>query len=99
MQDFKEENIRLKKGLDNSYEAIKKINEEKYIIENKISDVFNSIKKLIVFKGTEYSKIKSSYNKDIIERIKKDNKTFEEKITIIERETKALLDDLYSKVK
>lgn len=99
MQDFKEENIRLKKGLDNSYEAIKKINEEKYIIENKISDVFNSIKKLIVFKGTEYSKIKSSYNKDIIERMRKDNKTFEEKITIIERETKALLDDLYSKVK
>ena len=99
MQDFKEENIRFKKGQDNSLVTIKKINEEKDNVENRISQVFNSFKKLISRKGTDYSKIKSSSHKDLIERMRKDNKNFEEKITIIERQSKELLDELYSKVK
>ena len=97
--DFKEENKRLKKGYDNSLEAINKIEKEKGNIEDKVNTALFSFKNLLIHRGKEYSKLKTNYNNDLVERMRKDNKKFEEKITILERQSKLLLDDLYNKVK
>jgi len=99
LNDYKEENKRIKEGLSKSVDEIYQINKEKDKIENDISVVFNSFKQLIKKKGTDYSKLKSSYNKDMIERMKKDNKYFEDKLSSIDKKSKNLLDDLYTKVK
>ena len=99
MNDFKEENKRIKEGLKKSIDEIYQINKEKDKIEQNVSQVFNSFKQLIKKKGTDYSKLKSSYNRDLIERMKKDNKYFELKLNSIDKKSKNLLDDLYSKVK
>lgn len=99
MNDFKEENIRIKQGLKKSTDEIYQINKEKDKIEQGISTVFNSFKSLIRKKGTDYAKLKSSYNRDLVERMKKDNKYFELKLSSIDKKSKNLLDDLYSKVK
>ena len=99
MNDFKEENKRIKEGLKKSIDEIYQINKEKDKIEQNVSAVFNSFKQLIKKKGTDYSKLKSSYNRDLIERMKKDNKYFELKLNSIDKKSKNLLDDLYSKVK
>ena len=98
-EDYKEENIRLKKLCDSCKEGINKINMEKGNVENNISLVFNSFKKLIHRKGMDYSNLKAKYNKDLVERMKKDNKNFEETIMQLDIKSKALLDDLYSKIK
>ena len=99
LNDYKEENIRIKEGLKKSIDEIYQINKEKDKIEQNVSVVFNSFKQLIKKKGTDYSKLKSSYNRDLIERMKKDNKYFELKLNSIDKKSKNLLDDLYSKVK
>lgn len=99
MNDYKEENKRIKESLKKSTDEIFQINKEKDKIEQSISVVFNSFKQLIKKKGTDYSQLKSSYNRDLIERMKKDNKYFELKINNIDKKSKNLLDDLYSKVK
>ena len=99
LNDYKEENIRIKEGLKKSVDEIYQINKEKDKIERDISVVFNSFKQLIKKKGTDYSKLKSSYNMDLIERMKKDNKYFEVKLSSIDKKSKNLLDDLYTKVK
>ena len=99
LNDYKEENIRIKEGLKKSIDEIYQINKEKDKIEQNVSVVFNSFKQLIKKKGTDYSKLKSSYNRDLIERMKKDNKYFELKLSSIDKKSKNLLDDLYSKVK
>lgn len=99
LDDYKEENIRLKKVCDAAKEGFDKIRIEKDNVENNISVVFNSFKKLIHRKGMDYSKLKTSSKKDLIERMKKDNKNFEEKIIQLDIKSKALLDDLYSKIK
>jgi hypothetical protein len=99
LNDYKEENIRIKEGLKKSIDEIYQINKEKDKIEQNVSAVFNSFKQLIKKKGTDYSKLKSSYNRDLIERMKKDNKYFELKLNSIDKKSKNLLDDLYSKVK
>ena len=99
LNDYKEENKRIKEGLKKSVDEIYQINKEKEKIEKDISVVFNSFKQLIKKKGTDYSKLKSSYNMDIIERMKKNNKNFEVKLSSIDKKSKNLLDDLYIKVK
>jgi predicted secreted protein len=99
MNDFKEENKRIKEGLKKSIDEIYQINKEKDKIEQSVSEVFNSFKQLIKKKGSDFSKLKSSYNRDLIERMKKDNKYFELKLNSIDKKSKNLLDDLYSKVK
>ena len=99
LNDYKEENIRIKEGLKKSIDEIYQINKEKDKIEQNVSVVFNSFKQLIKKKGTDYTKLKSSYNRDLIERMKKDNKYFELKLNSIDKKSKNLLDDLYSKVK
>lgn len=99
LNDYKEENKRIKEGLKKSVEEIYQINKEKDKIEKDISVVFNSFKQLIKKKGTDYSKLKSSYNMDLIERMRKDNKYFEAKLSSIDKKSKNLLDDLYTKVK
>ena len=97
--DFKEENNRLKKGINEIREQIDKLSKEKMNIENNVNKVFNSFKNLIRKKGNNYLSLKSSYNRDLLERIKTDNKYFEEQLSAIEIKTKKLLDELYSKVK
>lgn len=71
LNDYKEENIRIKEGLKKSIDEIYQINKEKDKIEQNVSVVFNSFKQLIKKKGTDYTKLKSSYNRDLIERMKK----------------------------
>ena len=97
--DYKIENQRLKKGLEEIRKKESERNKEIDQIENNISSVFTSFKSLIRKKGNEYLKIKSSYNKDILERMKKENKYFEEKIILLEGKSKALLDELYTNAK
>ena len=99
LNNFEEENIRLKKGYDEVRKEIAEINREKMNIENNVSRVFNSFKNLIKKKGNNYLTLKASYNKDLLERIQKDNKCFEEQLSAIETKSKTLLDELYSKVK
>ena len=99
LNDFREENIRLKRGYDNSNKYINQINKEKDAIENNVSQVLSSFKTLVGKKGSEYAKIKSQYNNDLLERMKKDNKYFEEKLSVIEKKSRNMLDELYSKVR
>ena len=99
LNDFKEENIRLKRGYENSNKFINQISKEKDAIENNVSLVLSSFKTLVGKKGSEYAKIKSQYNNDLLERMKKDNKYFEEKLSVIEKISSNMLDELYSKVK
>lgn len=99
LNDYKEENIRLKKGYSSAREDIQNLKKDNNNVENQISHVFNSFKNLINKKGKAYLKIKSSYNKDLLERMRKDNKYFEEQLAVFDKKAKDLLDDLYSKVK
>ena len=99
LNDYKEENIRLKKGYSSAREDIQNLKKDNNNVENQISHVFNSFKNLINKKGKAYLKIKSSYNKDLLERMRTDNKYFEEQLAVFDKKAKDLLDDLYSKVK
>lgn len=99
LNDYKEENIRLQKGYSSAREDIQNLKKDNDKVETQISYVFNSFKNLINKKGKEYLKIKSSYNRDMLERMRTDNKYFEEQLAVIDKKAKNLLDDLYSKVK
>lgn len=99
LNDYKEENIRLKKGYSSAREDIQNLKKDNNNVENQISHVFNSFKNLINKKGKAYLKIKTSYNKDLLERMRTDNKYFEEQLAVFDKKAKDLLDDLYSKVK
>lgn len=85
MNDFKEENISIKEGLESLREQIEKINEEKQIIKNNVNPVFNTFKKLISFNQSKYSAINASYDHDILSRMEKDNNYFSNNIEIIEK--------------
>ena len=99
LNNYKEENIRLQKGYSSAREDIQSLKKDNDKVETQISYVFNSFKNLINKKGKEYLKIKSSYNRDMLERMRTDNKYFEEQLAVIDKKSKNLLDDLYSKVK
>lgn len=98
-EDFRQENIRLKKGYDEVRGQIDGINKEKINIENNVNGLIVSYKNLIRKKVNNYLTLKSSYNKDLLERIETDNRCFEEQLSAFDNKTKELLDDLYSKVK
>ena len=97
--DFKEENKRLKSGYDYSLEALNKLNKEKDHVENNVNQALFSFKSLLIHRSKEHTNLKSKYNNDLLERMKKDSKYFDEKITILDKQSKDLLDDLYTKVK
>ena len=98
MNDFKEENISIKEGLESLREQIEKINEEKQNIKNNVNPVFNTFKKLISFNQSKYSAINASYDRDILSRMEKDNNYFSNNIEQIEKKTDELIDNLYKKV-
>lgn len=97
--DFKEENKRLKNGYNNSIEALNQLNAEKGKVEHNVTQALFSFKKLLIHKSKEHTNLKAKYNNDLLERMRKDSKYFDEKITILEKQSKDLLDDLYTKVK
>ena len=98
MDDYKDENDQIKNGMAQLRENINKIENEKIIIQNNISPLVNVFKKLIVDKSTKYSNISASYNKDLLARMEKDNKLFEEKIYQMEKKSNELINNLYEKV-
>ena len=98
MDDYKDENDQIKNGMAQLRENINKIENEKIIIQNNISPLVNVFKKLIVDKSTKYSNISASYNKDLLARMERDNKLFEEKIYQMEKKSNELLNNLYEKV-
>ena len=98
MDDYKDENNQIKTGMAQLKEKINKIENEKIIIQNNISPLVNVFKKLIVDKSTKYSNISASYNKDLLARMEKDNKLFEEKIYQMEKKSNELINNLYEKV-
>ena len=71
MNDFKDENISIKHGLEKIREDITKIENEKRKIQNEISPVFNVFKKLIAVNHTKYSNISASYNNDLLARMER----------------------------
>ena len=75
-EDFRQENIRLKKGYDEVRGQIDGINKEKINIENNVNGLIVSYKNLIRKKVNNYLTLKSSYNKDLLERIETDNRCF-----------------------
>ena len=87
MNDFKEENISIKEGLESLREQIEKINEEKSTIQKNINPVFNTFKKLISFNQSKFARISASYNNDILARMQKDNDYFANNIDQIENKT------------
>ena len=97
--DFKEENKRLKSGYDSSREALTKLKAEKDKVENNVTQALFSFKNLLIHRSKEHTSLKAKYNNDLLERMKKDSKYFDEKITILEKQSKNLLEDLYTKVK
>ena len=99
LKDYKEENIRLQNSLKNSKSNIDNIKQDKDQLENNISTVFNSFKTLISRRSNENKALKSINSKEITDRMRKDNKIFEESIYEIENKTKNILDELYTKVK
>ena len=98
MNDFKEENISIKEGLESLREQIEKINEEKSTIQKNINPVFNTFKKLISFNQSKFARISASYNNDILARMQKDNDYFANNVDQIEKATDELIDNLYKKV-
>jgi hypothetical protein len=98
MNDYKDENDQIKNGMAKLKDKINKIENEKIIIQNNISPLVNVFKKLIVDKSTKYSNISASYNKDLLARMEKDNKLFEEKIYQMEKKSNELINNLYEKV-
>ena len=99
LKDYKEENIRLQNSLKKSKSNIDNIKQDKEQLENNISTVFNSFKTLISRRGEENKALKSINSKEITDRMRKGNKIFEERIYEIEKKTKNILDELYTKVK
>ena len=99
MNDYKEENISIKHALDRIREDIDKIDKEKKAIQNSISPVFNTFKKLIAVNHTKFSNISTSYNNDLLARMEKDNKYFADKIYLIGKKSDELISNLYEKVK
>ena len=97
MNDYKEENNSIKNGLALIRDDIEKINEEKKIIQNDISPVFNTFKKLISVNHTKFSNISVSYNNDILARMEKDNKYFADKIYLMEKKSDELINNLFQK--
>ena len=97
--DFKEENKRLKIGYDKSNEALNKLNKEKDKVEGNVTQALFSFKNLLIHRSKEHKTLKEKYNVDLLERMRKDSRYFDEKITILEKQSKDLLDDLYNKVK
>ena len=98
MNDFKDENISIKHGLEKIREDITKIENEKRKIQNEISPVFNVFKKLIAVNHTKYSNISASYNNDLLARMEKDNKYFADKIYQMEKKSDELINKLFEKV-
>ena len=98
MNDYKEENNSIKNGLALIRDDIEKINEEKKIIQNDISPVFNTFKKLISVNHTKFSNISVSYNNDILARMEKDNKYFADKIYLMEKKSDELINNLFQKL-
>ena len=98
MNDYKEENISIKHALDRIREDIDKIDKEKKAIQNSISPVFNTFKKLIAVNHTKFSNISTSYNNDLLARMEKDNKYFADKIYLIGKKSDELISNLYEKV-
>ena len=98
MNDYKEENISIKHALDRIREDIDKIDKEKKAIQNSISPVFNTFKKLIAVNHTQFSNISTSYNNDLLARMEKDNKYFADKIYLIGKKSDELISNLYEKV-
>ena len=97
-EDFKLENDSIKNGLSQIKQEIKKINEESQKIQRNISPVLSNFKQLISNNHKKYSNLNASYNNDLLERMEKDNKLFEEKIYLMEKKSEELINNLYEKV-
>ena len=98
MNDYKDENDSIKYGLARIREDIDKIEGEKKEIQNNISPVFNTFKKLISKNQTKFAEISTSYNNDLLARMEKDNKYFADKIYLMEKKSDELINNLYEKV-
>ena len=98
LNDFNEENKAIKEGLACIRKDIENVDKEKKTIQNNISPVFNTFKKLISVNHDKYTKISGSYNQDLLSRMEKDNKFFEGNISNILKKTDQLIDNLYQRV-